>query len=83
MTKKYCMKCGNSYSIDQNFCGSCGVALTEKAKATAAATIKSQSDASDEDGPIDLSLAKKTKQIDFEIIPNEAQETFGDILNPK
>lgn len=70
MGAKFCSACGSPF----------GVASSLPVKAIAASEIET-----DEDGVINLALAKRAKQIDFEIqVPFEKQngESLRSVINP-
>ena len=75
MDKHYCSKCGTpSTAMGAKFCSSCGssfgVVSQPPIKAITANEVET-----DEDGIINLALAKRAKQIDFEIqVPFEKQD---------
>lgn len=85
MDKHYCSKCGTpSTAMGAKFCSSCGssfgVASQPPVKAIAANEVET-----DEDGIINLALAKRAKQIDFEIqVPFEKQDgvSLRSVINP-
>ena len=85
MDKHYCSKCGTpSTAIGAKFCSSCGssfgVVSQPPVKAIAANEVET-----DEDGIINLALAKRAKQIDFEIqVPFEKQDgvSLRSVINP-
>lgn len=74
MNKQYCPKCGAPSIVPKaNFCASCGTAFGNVVSLKVNAEIPEIE--TDEDGYINLALAKKTKQIDFEVvIPFEKQD---------
>mgnify|MGYP003660897035 CR=1 FL=1 len=70
MGAKFCSSCGSSF----------GVASQSPAKTITASEIER-----DEDGVINLALAKRAKQIDFEIeVPFEKQDgvSLRSVINP-
>lgn len=74
MKSKYCSKCGTECLVYKaNFCNSCGAPFNN---AIAAKLPTSENEIfADEDGSINLTLAKRTKQIDFEVVvPFEKQD---------
>ena len=85
MDKHYCSKCGTpSTAIGAKFCSACGssfgVVSQPPVKAIAANEVET-----DEDGIINLALAKRAKQIDFEIqVPFEKQDgvSLRSVINP-
>lgn len=85
MDKHYCSKCGTpSTAMGAKFCSSCGssfgVVSQPPVKAIAANEVET-----DEDGIINLALAKRAKQIDFEIqVPFEKQDgvSLRSVINP-
>lgn len=81
MNKQYCSKCGTpSAATGAKFCSSCGSSLGVASQAIAASEVET-----DEDGIINLALAKRAKQIDFEIqVPFEKQDgvSLRSVINP-
>lgn len=85
MDKHYCSKCGTpSTAMGAKFCSSCGssfgVVSQPPVKAITANEVET-----DEDGIINLALAKRAKQIDFEIqVPFEKQDgvSLRSVINP-
>lgn len=81
MDKHYCSKCGTpSTAIGAKFCSSCGSSFGVVSQSIAANEIEA-----DEDGVINLALAKRAKQIDFEIqVPFEKQDgvSLRSVINP-
>jgi hypothetical protein len=81
MDKHYCSKCGTpSTAIGAKFCSSCGSSFGVVSQPIAANEIEA-----DEDGVINLALAKRAKQIDFEIqVPFEKQDgvSLRSVINP-
>ncbi len=81
MDKHYCSKCGTpSTVIGAKFCSSCGSSFGVASQSIAANEIEA-----DEDGVINLALAKRAKQIDFEIqVPFEKQDgvSLRSVINP-
>jgi len=81
MDKHYCSKCGTpSTAIGAKFCSACGSSFGVVSQPIAANEIEA-----DEDGVINLALAKRAKQIDFEIqVPFEKQDgvSLRSVINP-
>ena len=75
MGAKFCSSCGSSF----------GVVSQPPVKAITANEVETDEVETDEDGIINLALAKRAKQIDFEIqVPFEKQDgvSLRSVINP-
>lgn len=85
MDKHYCSKCGTPSAVmGAKFCSACGSPFGVASPLPVKTIVANEIEA-DEDGVINLALAKLAKQIDFEIqVPFEKQdgESLRSVINP-